>query len=176
MKRIAKEYAEALFMLGLEKKAEKKYYTALTTVSEQMEKYPEYQSFLLSPSVSVSERVCALDQAFVKAIDDEVLSFLKILVESGRFELFPLCVKEYSFLLSAKENEVTARVKSATKLTEKQKTVLKEKLEKTSGKKVIIENVINPQLIGGIIVEFDDKIIDASIKTMLNEVKGEILK
>jgi F-type H+-transporting ATPase subunit delta len=68
----------------------------------------------------------------------------------------------------------TAKVTSALELTENEKALLKEKLEKTSGHKMIIDYVIDESILGGFIVEADGKVMDASLKKHLKEIKDVI--
>ena len=66
---------------------------------------------------------------------------------------------------------VAATITSVVPLTDDEKQRLVEKLEKTSGKKVAAKWEIDESILGGIVVEMDDKILDGSLKRRLHEVK-----
>lgn len=166
------EYATALFSLGLELNKEKEFLTSLNLVKEQV--CDEYIEFLSTPSIKMSERLLALDGAFGGKIQEEVLSFLKLLVEKRKIKIFYECVTEYEKLLSAHENVCHAKVTSAVELTDKQLERLKEKLEKLLNKTVVLETEVDKKLIGGISVLADDTLIDGSIYKKLTSLK-EIL-
>ena len=69
-----------------------------------------------------------------------------------------------------------AKVTSAVELNETEKASLKEKLEKKSGHKIIIEYSVDKSIIGGLIVEMDGKIMDSSLRKHLKDVKDVISK
>ena len=79
-------------------------------------------------------------------------------------------------MLEETKNITKAQVKSAVPLTDTQKDALKEKLEKLSGKTVFIQCDVDSSIIGGLIVEMDGKVINASIHKHLNDVKDVIDK
>ena len=176
MKEISKEYAEALFMLALEKGEEASTLENLKTVLESLEKEPEYMQLLCSPSIAVKERVDAVKSAFLGVLPEICLSFLCLLIEKGRIVLFPSCVKEYEKLLDAKMKVITARVISAIPLKEEEKQALKEKLENKYSSKVELQCEVDEQILGGIIIEIDGNVLDGSLRFRLQEIKEEIKK
>ena len=166
------EYATALFSLGLELKKEEDFVKSLTIVESAVS--VEYLDFLSSPSIKLSDRLSALDTAFGGKIDEEVSCFLKLLVEKRKIKLFFEIKKQYEALLSAHKNVCHAKIKSAVKLNEDQELRLKDKLEKITGKTVVMEIEVDEKLIGGITVLVDDTLIDGSVYKKLRSLK-EIL-
>ncbi len=169
-----KAYGSALFALAKECDATAEYKAALDTVSEAFRENPLYLDFLASPGISKKERIEAIDQAFADALPEYVVSFLKLLCEKGHIRSFYSCVTEYKALLDASEKIITAKVTSAIPLTVKEKTALKEKLERISEHTVILDCSADKSLLGGMIVEVDGKIIDGSLRRRLREVKDVI--
>ncbi len=174
MSEISNEYAKALFMLAVEKGCSKDYKDALETVSGVFEENPVYKDFLSTFAIPLEERLGALEAAFSDAIPRDVLSFLKILCEKKRIAEFPECVAQYMAMHDEMDKISNAKVTSALELTEEEKRALKEKLEKTSGHKMIIDYVIDKSILGGLIVEADGKIMDSSLKKHLKEIKDVI--
>ncbi len=174
MMEISKEYSQALFMLAKENSKEKEYEKALSVVNNAISDNPEYLDFLSSPQVPINERLSALDEAFSKALPEYVLSFVKLLCERGHISSLMACIKEYKKILDFYEKKTIAYVKSALELTEEEKVKLQEKLEKISGRSVILECSVDKSLMGGMIVELDGKVIDGSIKHHLHKVKDVI--
>ena len=174
MSGISSEYAQALFMLAMEKQQAEEYDKALDLVADAFVENPTYLEFLESPSIPVSERLAALESAFANVLPREVLSFLKILCEKRYIAEFSDCVAHYKVLLNEVTGVSDARVTSAVELSENEKNTLKEKLEKLSGHKVEIEYIIDPSILGGLIVEMDDKVMDSSLQKHLKDVKDVI--
>ena len=126
---------------------------------------------LSSPSISLAERISAIDAAFGAIVPEEILSYLKLLIEKGRICLFLESVEEYKALLDASMHTFKATVTSAVELTEKEKAALIQKLQETEKGTVQAEYKIDPNLIGGIVVEMNGKIIDGSIRHRLHLMK-----
>ena len=173
---IAREYAEALFMLAKENQSEELYGNQLDIFADALKNNPDYAEFLSSPAIPVSERTAAVEAAFKKEFCEDVLCFIELLAEKGRIPCFFECLKEYVALLECMKNQTIAVVTSAVPLTKDQIVLLTEKLSKKTGKNVVIEQKINPALLGGITVEIDGNIIDGSLKNKISELKGVICK
>ena len=171
MTELAKEYGAALFALALEKENKLGFYEALQAVESAFSENPMYIELLASPSISQSERTSALEEAFSTALPEEVLSYLKLLVEKGRISLFSESVLEYKNLLDASMHTFKAVITSAVELTEEEKSALIRKLEKSENATVLAEFQIDPALIGGVVVEMNGKILDGSIRHRLHLVK-----
>ena len=176
MSDISNEYAKALFMLALENNAREEYKNALELVEEVFSENPKYIEFLSGLAIPLDERLNALESAFADAVPREILSFLKILCEKKHIEEFSDCIEKYYAMDNDINRIVNATVTSAVELSDEEKSSLEEKLEKTSGHKVMIEYVIDESIIGGLIVEMDGKIIDTSLKKHLKDVKDVILR
>lgn len=166
------EYATALFSLGIENKKERLYLENLKLILENLTS--EYLDFLSSPSVLLSERLSAVDEVFSTEVEEEVLSFFKLIIEKRKTQIFFDAVKEYEKLLLERENVCFASVKSAVTLSDTQRDNLKQKLEKALGKTVVLSLVVDESLIGGVVVSVDDRIYDGSILKKLKRLK-EIL-
>ena len=170
-----KEYAQALFMLAAEKEKEEDYAQGLDAVRDVFSENPEYADFLSCPSIPCPERKEAISSAF-SGYEEDIVSFLCILCERGRIrELFE-CIEEYKKLLAFKKNVKNVRVRSFAPLGEEEKSRLKSKLEKKHNCSVSIEYELDSTLIGGLVIEIDGKIIDGSVKTRLEQIKGVIVK
>ncbi len=174
MSGISTEYAQALFMLAMEKKQVDEYDKALDLVSDAFAENPMYMEFLESPGIPLTERLEALENAFSDALPKDVLSFLKILCEKRYISEFSDCVAQYKALLNEVTGVSDARVISAVELSENEKDALKEKLERLSGHTVMIEYTVDPSILGGLIVEMDDKVMDSSLQKHLKDVKEVI--
>jgi len=174
MSDIATEYAKALFMLAAEKECKEEYKNALETVSAIFDENPAYAEFLSTFAIPLNERLDAIETAFSNSVPRDIVSFLKILCEKKHIMEFTECAKQYIEMYNELSHVSNAKVISAVELSEKEKTALKEKLEKTSGCAMIIEYTVDPSILGGLIVEADGKIMDSSLKKQLKDVKDVI--
>ncbi len=176
MSEVSNEYAKALFMLAAETGNGKEYKEALGTVLEVFENNPMYPEFLSTFAIPLEERLNALETAFLDRVPRDVLSFLKLLCEKRHIGEFAECVKDYNEMYDEILKVSNAKVTSAVELSEDEKASLKEKLEKISGHKTLIEYTVDKSIIGGLIVEMDGKIMDSSLRKHLKDVKDVISK
>ena len=174
--KMGREYASALFTLAVEEGKQKEYFASLETVKTVLAENSEYMDFLNSFSIPKSERIDAIEEAFGKSIEEYVVSFIKLLCEKDRISEFFECVEIYKELLDLYENVSVAKVTSSVELKDEEQKKLKEKLEKASGKNVVLDIKVDKSLLCGIVVEIDGKIIDGSIKKSLGNVKEVISK
>lgn len=176
MSEVSNEYAKALFMLAAETGNGKEYKEALGTVLEVFEDNPMYPEFLSTFAIPLEERLNALEAAFLDRVPRDVLSFLKLLCEKRHIGEFAECVEDYSAMYDEICEVSNAKVTSAVELSERERASLKEKLEKMSGHKTLIEYIVDKSIIGGLIVEMDGKIMDSSLRKHLKDVKDVISK
>ena len=171
MTEISKEYASALFMLACEKEQKSEYKGALMTLKEAFLKETQYLSFLSSPSIPLSERKEAIKGAFLDRVPEDVLSYLLLMCDKGRMDCFLDSVDEFCALFDASEKQINAKVTSAVELSNEEKEKLLVKLQKMSKTNVNMEYVLDPDILGGVIVEMDGKVLDGSLKSRLRDIK-----
>lgn len=176
MTQLSKEYAESLFSLGAENSCEEKYLDELRCVDTVFLNDPEYVELLSSPALIKEERTALIDGAFGDALSEYVLSFIKLLCESGHIKLFSQCVAEYSKLYRESMKKSAVKVTSAAELTDEEKQRIAKKIEKIVDGDCEISYTVDPSLIGGAIIETENAVIDGSIKKSLHEMKEVIKK
>ncbi len=165
-----KEYAEALFLLAAEEDRKEEISKTLDAMESAFLENPEFVELLASPAVPVKERLSIIEKTF-SSLDRHGVSFLKILCERGYLRSFSEMAKTYRELMEMAEKVSTAKVTSAVELTEEEKNALIQKLEKRCGNTVVAEYRIDSSLLGGIVIEIDGKVMDASLRSRLSDMK-----
>ena len=167
----SREYAEALFELAVQGGVTKETSEGLETVVSALLQTPDYRALLASPAIAKEERLAALDTAFRGKIPDILLAILRMMVSRGHVSALNGMARDYEELARGYRGESMAIVTSAVPLKEAETVALRAKLEKKLNRKVILQCRVNPELIGGIRVEVDGRIIDGSIRNKLEEIK-----
>jgi F-type H+-transporting ATPase subunit delta len=170
MTELSKEYASALFELAMEDHSEAEFAEALQTILSLMAEEPEYYDLLASPNIPYTERQHLLEQAF-GFFPEPILAWLVLLCKKGHIRMLPDCIRKYEALYQASQNTSEATVISAVPLTDSEKKTLLRKLEQRSSHSVHATYQVDPQLIGGLIVQMDDWMLDGSLRHKLKEVK-----
>ena len=176
MNDIGAEYASALFALATEESREEELFLGLQTVSAVMADNPGYADFLASGNISREEKEAALDEAFSGGVPEYVISVLKLLAAKGHIRHLQGVVTAYNDLYNMSTRTLTAKVRSAVPLSDAEREKLRDKLEKLTGRTVILDTETDESLIGGMSVEYDGRIIDGSIRHRLQKIKEVIEK
>ena len=167
----SREYAEALFELAVQGNETKETSEGLETVVSALLQTPDYRAMLASPAISKEERLNALDSAFRGKIPDILLAILRMMISRGHVSALNGMARDYEELARGYRGESVAVVTSAVPLKEAETVALRAKLEKKLSKTVIMQFRVDPELIGGIRVEVDGRVIDGSIRNKLDEIK-----
>ena len=175
MSNIGYEYAEALFLLSCEEQSAEKYLFDLRLVKSILDESPEYLELLHSPSIPLQDKLNAIENAFIGRINEYVVSFLKLLCENNRIEYIYSCFENYEKLYNQVKRVIISNVTSAVLLTDDEKARIISKLEKKFGYRVELICKIDEKILGGIIIETDDVILDGSLICKMRDVK-EVIK
>ncbi|MEK6734606.1 MAG: ATP synthase F1 subunit delta [Pseudomonadota bacterium] len=109
----------------------------------------------------------------ILGLSDVMMNFLNSLAKYNRLSILIDTLKYFTFLFSQYKGEKLVEVLVSEELTSSEIALLKEKLEKSLNSKVKLAFVINPNILGGLIIKFDGKMLDLSLKnkfTCLSQV------
>lgn len=162
-------YGKALFDLAMETGVAERVYWELGLVAVALEENPAYVTLIDTPAVSTEEKLSLLKEAF-GAAEQILLNFLCVLCEKRALHLLPACEKAYQKQHDEARNILRATAITARPMSEKQEMALREKLEKLTGKTVILENKTDEKLIGGITLRYGGVQLDDSIRHRLDEL------
>lgn len=104
-----------------------------------------------------------------------VQNFLFVLIDKHREKILWKALEEYEALLLEFYNQVYVQVKSAVPVPAPVQSELKERLSKKLGKRVELLTSEDPSLVGGMVIQIGDRIIDGSIRTKLQGLREELL-
>ena len=172
---LAKRYAKALFAIGKEDGKYEAYNDALQGVAELYTTTPEVEDALTNPlyPLDTREKVMAGIIESIKA-DAVMGNFLKLLVQKKRAEILPEIAEEFQIMVDDDKNISHGSVISAVELDAELQSKVQATLEKLTGKKVELTASVDPSIIGGIIAQVGDLVLDGSIKTQLASLKDSI--
>ncbi len=172
---VARRYAKALFALGVKEKAADTFGKDLEGISGAMDASPELLKLFKSPSFNTQEKKAVLDQVVGKMnLAPLSVNFLSVLADKGRLDCLPDIHKTYAELLDSVSGVVRGKLTTALELPAKRQKDIKAKLEKKSGKKLVLDFGVEPAIIGGVVLRVGDKVLDASIRAQLQMLKDQI--
>ncbi len=174
MTELAKEYGAALFLLGKEEGTLDAVTAGLAVMSEAFADNPTYLELLSSPNIPRQERLSLLEEAFAPHVETTALSFVKLLCEKGHIRAFAECRDAFDALVTEDRRTVIAKVTSAVALTDEEKAALIERLEAMDGRTVTADYHTDASLLGGVVVELDDRVLDGSLRRQIHRLKEVI--
>lgn len=172
----ADNYGKSLFELASEGNIEDVILDDLKRISDLFNKNPNYVKILDSPQLEKNELIKIINEDFVGEIHCYTLNFLKILCEKHMVHDFSKCAEEYEELYNKAKNISIVNVTTARELSDSLAKKLEEKLKSRLGGQVVLKKRIDKSCIGGIIIEFDGKLIDSSLKTELSNIRQSLVK
>lgn len=116
----------------------------------------------------------SLSETDPKDTDKILDNFVTVLVENDQLRLFEEIVNEFHRIDLEKKGTKQAEVTSARPLSRENENAVIEHLNKIVGSKVELKKQIDERLVGGVVIRVDDKLVDASVKNELNQLKNEL--
>ncbi len=174
MTQTAKVYGSGLYDLAMEEGLVEQIMEQLKQVRELFRENPDYIKLLGEPSIPKAERVKLIDTAFGASIQRYLLNFLKLLCDHNIIREFAGCCEEYIRRYNVDHNITEAVVYSAIPLSEVQANGLKTRLEKISGKTVLLTRKIDASVVAGLRVEMDGKQLDGTLKGRMSGLSKQL--
>jgi F-type H+-transporting ATPase subunit delta len=173
---LSRRYTRALFQLAREASQEEK-------IGQEIEQFyqayrgSELQAALTNPAFGVDDRKQILTQVTQgQQLSALTVHFLSLLLDRSRLAHLPGIVSCYRRLLNEAKGRVEAKVVSASTLDPAMVERMRERLRGISGKEVVLQQEIDPQLLGGLLVELEGKIYDGSVRTQLEKMKQRMAR
>jgi F-type H+-transporting ATPase subunit delta len=173
-RRISRKYSQALFTLGKEQNRLISFEKELKMVQDVINNQRDLKTIFYQNRFLLSERKAVLHKIFSGRISKTILNFILFLLDKRREAFFATILKEYIRLVKRELKMVEVEVISAVVITDEQRELIKQKLNKLSGYQIEIRNRIDPDIIGGLILKTGNYLIDGSIRGRLNSLKQKL--
>ncbi|KAK3946323.1 hypothetical protein QBC46DRAFT_335767 [Diplogelasinospora grovesii] len=166
-------YATALYTAAVKTSSLEPTAKALSSLCSLFEKDPKLAKILTTPTLTAEDKSAIIAELQKSAgVSNEIVkNFLATLAENNRLALLGGVCAKFSELMSASRGEVEMVVTSAQPLDSKTLSRLENAVSKSSyvgaGKKLKVTNQINPDIIGGLVVEIGDRTIDLSVSSKM---------
>jgi F-type H+-transporting ATPase subunit delta len=169
---VAGRYAIALFELAKEERALDQVATDLERFNQALDTSNDLTRLVKSPVFSAGEQGRALEAVLdTLKIGGLTKNFLLLVARNRRLFAVPAMISAFRAMLARERGETSASVTAAAKLTETQVTALKQALKAALGKEIMLEERVDPTLLGGLVVKVGSRMIDTSLRTRLNSLK-----
>ncbi len=173
--RVTRRYAKALFELAEEQKLLPEVEHDLISIKRISESSEEFGLILESPVIDVAEKKAVFARLFKDSVHPVTYRFLELLIEKNREDLLPVIIDRFLNLLDEARGIVRGQLFTAYPFTEQQLTALTRRLNKITGKEVVLHQSVKPELLGGFVIQMNDTVIDTSLKNQLNKLRERLV-
>jgi F-type H+-transporting ATPase subunit delta len=171
----ARRYARALVEVGIKQGVFAAVIAELQAFHEQLKSVPLMQQLFLNPTVPPEKKKNVLQKMSSRQqMQPLTVNFLLTLMRRGRLNLLDQILISANQQFLEKQGITVIEVTTAKELRQEFRTRLIERLEKFTGKKVQLQNRIDPGLIGGMITRIGSTLYDGSVQAQLLQLKARI--
>jgi F-type H+-transporting ATPase subunit delta len=128
-----------------------------------------------NPAVPVGDRDQILGRLLEKRVSRAVLNLVRLLAQRGRIDLLPAVSRQFSRLFDQLQGVVPATVTSASPLEPEQEEAVRARIEELTGRTVRLTSAVNADLIGGVMVQVGDQLIDSSVRGRLERLRDQLV-
>jgi F-type H+-transporting ATPase subunit delta len=172
MSRAAIRYAKAILETAVSNSNSLKVNEDMLSISTSIDGSAELSDFLSSPIISTEVKMGALSEVFT-SVQSETKSLFRLLKENKRFEILEDIAKQYNAQYDVLNGVEVAKVTTAFPMNTELESKVLAKVATISNKKITVENIVDPSIIGGFILRIGDKQYNASVANRLQELKRE---
>lgn len=174
MSKLSSIYAQSLFELSLEENAIKEILQDVKLLQDIFSQSLDLGYVLACPTITKEEKESLLDTLFKGEINQYMLNTLKLISDKHHTSEIIGMLNNYEEMHNDHFGIQIVHATTAIPMNEVMKNKLSEKLEHVTGKRILLENNVDPTCIGGIVLNFKDNQYNDSIKNKLKLFKDEL--
>jgi F-type H+-transporting ATPase subunit delta len=170
---IARPYAEAVAKLAGEGKSWK-VWSDMLALAAQVAADPQVTALAGNPAVPAERVADVIVSVCGNALNAEGSNFVRLLAENKRFSSLPEIARLFEEIKATEEGVLEARIVTAFELTAEQMAGLLAKLETKFGHKITASQEVDTSLIGGVVIQVGDEVMDASVRGKLYDMAATL--
>ncbi|HET8565121.1 MAG TPA: ATP synthase F1 subunit delta [Solirubrobacterales bacterium] len=169
----ARVYAEALFEVGRDRGKLDALQQQLAQFADEVDRNRELQVFFFSPYLSSAEKRDGIERA-ISGAEPELVNFLELLVDKHRMtEVFRIR-RELDELWKQENRRLDVTVTSAVELDTAVVGKIGQEVERQTGEKVDLSSRVDGEILGGIVLQVGNMVLDASIRNRLEKLRKSV--
>lgn len=175
--RLASRYAKSLLDLAVEQNQLDATLADVQQIDSVCQQSREFTNMLRSPIITADKKKAVINAVFGNNLAPLSKAFITLIADKGRESALPEITESFIKQYRELKNIRTVRLVTAAPVNDSFKESVRAKIVSSlEGATIEIKEEVNPDLIGGFVLEMDDKLFDASIRRDLNDVRKQFLK
>ena len=134
----------------------------------------EFRLFLQSRRIAPAEKQKILSKVFIDILSDLELDLIHHLLEDGHIHLLEAVIKRLSFIVESAKTNLKVRVSTAEQMNPEELSEVVRSIEQRLGRKVDVDALVDPEIIGGVKFRIGNTIVDGSIATRLRKLGNSL--
>jgi len=130
---------------------------------------------LANPAISLETRAAAIDATFGRVASRPVINLIQLMLRRGRIGDLPRVAAEFRRLDNAHQRITIATATTAAPLSAGELTALTQRLEAFTGGRIELDVKEDPSLLGGLVVQVGDRLIDGSVRGRLERLRNQLV-
>jgi F-type H+-transporting ATPase subunit delta len=171
----ATQYALALLDLATAKGLAQQIGEEIAALKQIVQGNRTFELFLKDPGVGTAEKRRVIDQAYAGRIHELLLNTLRVMNRNGRLGFVVAVADTYQRLLDAQLGNLKVEVTVASKLDPAMLEQVQQRVSQALKKNAIVTQKVDESIIGGLVLQVEDKLIDGSVKKQLELMRKKLL-
>ena len=169
---ISKRYSKALMLVSNDNAEIEEINKNFILLMKLIDKTPELKNLIHSPLLKIPRKIEVLNKVFRKLnLSKKFIGFINTLTSHGKLPIIKKIFQQFQEEISLKKNITKVNITTSTPIDESLEKKIKDKLEEQLQSKIKLNKIVNPEIIGGIILKVKSIMIDHSIKSKLLNFK-----
>ena len=172
--KIARNYSDALLKIGIDQNDAEKLYTQLGDATYIVNTSVDLKQFLENPLISPNDKKEIIYKIFGESFDFQIINLLNLLADNKRLKLLETVYYCYEKDYEKYRGISRVEIISAVEMNKESKVRLNKTLKAKLGNNIIPEYKIDFDIIGGLIIKIQDKIIDLSLNKRIKDMEKQL--
>ncbi|HEX2970784.1 MAG TPA: ATP synthase F1 subunit delta [Tepidisphaeraceae bacterium] len=168
-------YAQAILDLANERQETETIAGELRGLKDLLASNPALEAYLRDPAISQDERQDFLDRVLRGRISPLLMNSLAVMNQKGRLGLLADVADQYQVLLDRQLGKIEVKAIVAREMEPELLQEVAQRISAALQKKATVRQVVDESIIGGMIVQVEDRLIDASVQTQLQTIRKQML-
>ena len=173
---ISVRYARALLKSAADQKLEEQVYQEMMTIAKSYLEVPQLRHTIDNPMLSKDKKEGLLLAAAGEKPCQLTKNFIQLVLKEDRENVLQFMANSYITLYRKQKNVIRGKLATAARVSAQTEQKMRQMVESKTNGTVEFETEVNPDIIGGFILEYDTFRMDASVKTKLNNILNTLKK
>ena len=173
MEELAEVYSRALFEVAKDHDVLDRVHDELGDFADALGESRDLQLFFFSPYFSSQEKKEGIAK-LVEGADERFTNFLELLAERHRMPVLLRVRRSFDKLWAEENKLLPVQVTSAVELDEKLVEGIGERIEEQTGHKVELSSRVDPDVLGGLVLQVGNMVLDASVRSRLERLRKQV--